>query len=79
MFSWEICLTRETLMSRCLNPTLVTKIKFDKSLCEDCGRPLFLTKEECRDFIERKMKKGYIVCSCCGKKQTVEKVDTAET
>jgi len=45
----------------------VTALK--KSLCESCGEPLFLTKEECRNFIEAKMKEGYIVCRCCGTKQ----------
>jgi hypothetical protein len=43
--------------------------KFDPALCEGCGQPLFLKKEECRSFIEDRMKQGYIVCSCCGLKQ----------
>jgi len=43
-----------------------------KSLCEKCGSPLFLTKEECRDFIEDKMKQGYLVCRCCGAKKTAK-------
>jgi hypothetical protein len=38
-------------------------------LCEDCGQPLFLDKEECQAFIEGKLKEGYIVCSCCSFKQ----------
>lgn len=51
---------------------MMTKIKFEKSLCENCGQPLFLSKEECRNFIGNKLKQGYIVCSCCGGKQTIE-------
>ena len=40
--------------------------KLDEGVCEECGQPLFLDKEECRAFIEGKLKRGYIVCSCCG-------------
>ncbi|UCH56790.1 MAG: hypothetical protein JSV18_05415 [Candidatus Bathyarchaeota archaeon] len=47
--------------------------KLDESLCEECGRPLFLNKEECKSFIEEKMKQGFIVCGCCGARQAVEK------
>jgi RNase P subunit RPR2 len=43
-----------------------------ESLCEKCGAPLFLTKEECRDFVEDKMKQGYLVCRCCGAKKTTK-------
>jgi hypothetical protein len=35
--------------------------------CSTCGQPLFLDKKECREFIEGKLKQGYIVCSCCGR------------
>lgn len=41
----------------------------DNPLCEDCGQPLFLDKEECQEFIERKLKQGYILCSCCVNKE----------
>ena len=41
-----------------------------KSLCETCSEPLFLSKQECRNWIENKMKQGYMVCRCCGAKQT---------
>ena len=50
----------------------MTEIKFEKALCEKCGQPLFLNREECRKFIEKKMKQGYIVCSCCGAKRTIK-------
>lgn len=50
----------------------MTKIKIDEAICENCGRPLFLSKEECRSFIEKKMKRGHIVCSCCGAKQEIK-------
>jgi hypothetical protein len=43
--------------------------EMDSALCEGCGRPLFLDKEECRGFIEDRLKKGFIVCSCCGAEQ----------
>jgi RNase P subunit RPR2 len=48
------------------------EVRFERTLCETCGEPLFLNKEECKNFIERKMKEGYIVCSCCGAKQTMD-------
>jgi hypothetical protein len=42
-------------------------------LCDDCGQPLFLDKEECQEFIEGKLKQGYFICSCCGMTRTLEK------
>jgi hypothetical protein len=42
---------------------------FENPLCEDCGQPLFLDKKECQEFIMKKLKQGYIICSCCGNKQ----------
>ena len=39
--------------------------KAQETLCGDCGQPLFLDKDECKEFIEGKLKEGYIVCSCC--------------
>lgn len=42
---------------------------FENPLCEDCGQPLFLDKEECQEFVKKKLKQGYIVCSCCRNKQ----------
>jgi hypothetical protein len=55
----------------------MSEFEFDKSLCENCGKPLFLNKEECKEFIKNKMKNGYIVCSCCGVGQSIsqEKID----
>ncbi|HUS78792.1 MAG TPA: hypothetical protein VM050_09035 [Patescibacteria group bacterium] len=44
----------------------MSKQEVDNPLCEGCGQPLFLDKEECKEFIEGKMKEGFIVCSCCG-------------
>lgn len=44
----------------------MTEYNIENPLCEDCGQPLFLDKDECQAFIEDKMKKGFIVCSCCG-------------
>lgn len=41
--------------------------------CKVCNLPLFLDKEECKEFVEGKMKQGYIVCSCCGSKQEIKK------
>jgi RNase P subunit RPR2 len=53
-------------------PSLMSKVDFDESMCEDCGQPLFLTVEECKAFIEKKLQNGFIVCSCCGTEQKVE-------
>jgi len=50
----------------------MTEINFDSSLCSICGQPLFLSKEECRKFIEKRLKEGYMVCRCCGAKQKTE-------
>ncbi|UCD44675.1 MAG: hypothetical protein JSV27_11265 [Candidatus Bathyarchaeota archaeon] len=44
----------------------MSKKELDAALCESCGQPLFLDKEECKAFIEGRMKEGFIVCSCCG-------------
>lgn len=46
--------------------------EFDRSNCESCGQPLFLNPEECKRFIEERMKQGYIVCSCCGSEKREE-------
>ncbi len=40
--------------------------ELNASLCESCGQPLFLDKEECKSFIAGRMKEGFIVCGCCG-------------
>ncbi len=50
----------------------MSKTDFDESMCDECGQPLFLTVEECKAFIEKKLKEGFIVCSCCGTDQKVE-------
>ncbi len=50
----------------------MSKADFDESMCDDCGQPLFLTVDECKEFIEKKLKEGFIVCSCCGTEQKVE-------
>ncbi len=50
----------------------MSKAGFDGSMCDDCGQPLFLTVEECKEFIEKKLKNGFIVCSCCGTEQKAE-------
>jgi len=42
-----------------------------ESLCDGCSEPLFLSAKDCRDWIETKLKQGYIVCRCCGAKKTV--------
>jgi hypothetical protein len=47
--------------------------EIDKTLCDTCGQPLFLDTDECKRFIEEKMKEGYIVCSCCGVRKKVER------
>ena len=54
-------------------PFLMGETKFDESMCDDCGQPLFLTVEECKEFIEKKLQEGFIVCSCCGTEQKAEK------
>ena len=51
----------------------MAEYKFREELCDDCGQPLFLDKEECRAFIENRMKQGYIVCSCCGSRKEAGK------
>jgi RNase P subunit RPR2 len=50
----------------------MSEIKLMESLCEGCSEPLFLSKKECRDWIANKLKQGYIVCKCCGAKQTIK-------
>jgi RNase P subunit RPR2 len=50
----------------------MSKTDFDESLCDECGQPLFLTVEECKEFIEKKLQDGFIVCSCCGTEEKVE-------
>jgi RNase P subunit RPR2 len=47
---------------------IMSKNKFDEKLCKECHQPLFLDKEECKEFIEKKIKQGYFVCKCCGSK-----------
>ena len=51
----------------------MTEVDIENTLCDSCGQPLFLSKEECKSFIENKLKQGYFVCSCCGTNQTVDK------
>jgi DNA-directed RNA polymerase subunit RPC12/RpoP len=51
----------------------MTKAESSKYLCATCGQPLFLSKEECREFIEKKMKEGFIVCRCCGVEKKIRK------
>jgi RNase P subunit RPR2 len=51
---------------------MMTNTVFEEILCESCSQPLFLDADECKRFIEEKLKQGYIVCSCCGAKQTME-------
>jgi len=46
--------------------------EFDATLCESCGQLLFPDKEECKTFIEERLKQGYIVCSCCGSEKREE-------
>jgi len=46
--------------------------KGQEKLCNDCRQPLFLDKDECKDFIEGKLKEGFIVCSCCGTEKKTE-------
>jgi hypothetical protein len=53
-------------------PLLMSKAVFDESMCDECGQPLFLTVEECKAFIEKKLQEGFIVCSCCGTEQKVD-------
>ena len=45
--------------------------KLDELTCDDCGQPLFLDKEECKAFIEDRLKQGFIVCSCCEAKNRI--------
>ena len=47
--------------------------ELEKKICVKCGQPLFLTKEECRNFVKNKMKQGFFVCKCCGVKQNPDK------
>ncbi|MFH0748677.1 MAG: hypothetical protein V1915_01990 [Candidatus Bathyarchaeota archaeon] len=42
--------------------------EFMKELCDKCHQPLFLDKTECKEFVERKTKQGFVVCRCCGTK-----------
>ncbi len=51
----------------------MSKAGFDESMCDECGQPLFLTVEECKEFIQKKLKEGFIVCSCCSTDQKTEK------
>jgi hypothetical protein len=47
---------------------LMSDIKFNENLCKNCGESLFPDKKDCKEFIEGKLKDGFIVCSCCGSK-----------
>ena len=38
---------------------MMNKVEFDEALCKGCGSPLFLDKDDCKDFIEGKLKEGY--------------------
>jgi hypothetical protein len=51
----------------------MSKAVFNESMCDECGQPLFLTVEECRAFIEKKLQEGFIVCSCCSTEEKAEK------
>jgi len=51
----------------------MSDIEINGSICERCGQPLFLDVEECKSFIEKKMKEGYLVCGCCGSKAPSKK------
>ena len=51
---------------------LMSSEKVDVPLCGSCGEPLFLDKEECKAFIEGRLKEGFIVCSCCGTEKKPE-------
>jgi len=53
----------------------MTGAGFEDSLCEGCGQPLFLSKEECKSFILSKMEEGFMVCVCCGSKEKVGSQD----
>jgi RNase P subunit RPR2 len=53
----------------------MSEVGFDESMCDECGQPLFLTVEECRAFIEKKLQEGFIVCSCCGTDKGEKKAD----
>ena len=50
----------------------MSKADFVSSMCDDCGQSLFLTVEECKEFIEKKLQEGFIVCGCCGTEEKVE-------
>lgn len=45
--------------------------KYYERLCKECNQPLFLDKEECKEFIEKKIKQGYFVCKCCGSRNKI--------
>ncbi len=51
----------------------MSKADFDESMCDECGQPLFLTVDECKEFIEKKLQEGFIVCGCCGTEEKVER------
>ena len=53
-------------------PFSMSKAGFDESICEECRQPLFLSLEECKEFIEKKLQEGFIVCGCCGTEEKVE-------
>jgi RNase P subunit RPR2 len=58
--AWYKLLTIDSKVS------MMSTVETSEERCKDCGQPLFLDKKECSDFIERKLRQGYIVCSCCG-------------
>jgi len=51
---------------------MMNKVEFNEALCKSCGGSLFLDKDECKGFIEGRLKEGYIVCICCGSKEKPE-------
>jgi hypothetical protein len=38
----------------------MSKADFNETMCDECGQPLFLTVEECKAFIEKKLREGFI-------------------
>ncbi len=65
---------RKVYLSSVPFPFSMSKTGFDESMCDECGQPLFLTVEECKEFIEKKLQNGFIVCSCCGTDQKAKRM-----
>ena len=69
VFQGVVCHIKVTYMKCGSQRSMMSDVIKEKVMCSSCDQPLFLDKDECRAFIEGKLKGGFIVCGCCGSKE----------